>query len=218
MNIFEKFGYGPKPHESWLPVFESAREEIKDAVEAINNDIFLPPRNKVLSAFIYPLNDVKVVILGQDPYHDGSANGLAFSVDKGVPIPKSLMNIYKELMNEYDDFKLPNHGDLTSWCKQGVLLLNISLTVRPHQPDSHSDIWLGFVYRILISLPDPIILMWGKKAQRLHDHLGERYRVLTAGHPSPFSAKYFLGCGHFKMVNKMLEDEGKEPIDWKLYG
>lgn len=169
----------------------------------------------------YP--DVKVVILGQDPYHGpGQAHGLSFSVKPGIPIPPSLLNIYKELQSDCDCY-IPNNGYLVKWAKQGVLLLNTSLSVRSGEANSHQQIgWHEFTSKVIAALNDhdaPVVfLLWGKHAQ---DHAGlihnPKHLILKAPHPSPLSAhRGFLGCKHFSKTNKFLIDQGLSPIDWQI--
>lgn len=167
--------------------------------------------------------DTKVVILGQDPYHEeGQAHGLAFSVQRGVKIPPSLLNMYKELQNELGLY-IPNNGYLEKWARQGVLLLNSALTVRGGLANSHRNKgWEIFTDRIISCLndrEDPVIFMlWGNNAkEKMQVITNMRHKILTAPHPSPLSAsRGFFGCGHFKTANRMLEKMGKEPIDWQI--
>ena len=167
--------------------------------------------------------DTKVVILGQDPYHEeGQAHGLAFSVQRGVKIPPSLLNMYKELQNELGLY-IPNNGYLEKWARQGVLLLNSALTVRGGLANSHRNKgWEIFTDRIISCLndrEDPVIFMlWGNNAkEKMQVITNTRHKILTAPHPSPLSAsRGFFGCGHFKTANRMLEKMGKEPIDWQI--
>lgn len=167
--------------------------------------------------------DTKVVILGQDPYHEeGQAHGLAFSVQRGVKIPPSLLNMYKELQNELGLY-IPNNGYLEKWARQGVLLLNSALTVRGGLANSHRNKgWEIFTDRIISCLndrEDPVIFMlWGNNAkEKMQVITNPCHKILTAPHPSPLSAsRGFFGCGHFKTANRMLEKMGKEPIDWQI--
>lgn len=183
-----------------------------------------PPSDDIFNAFhLTPLKDVKVVILGQDPYHgEGQAHGLCFSVKPDVEIPPSLVNIYKEL---HDDLgcEIPNHGYLTKWAKQGVLLLNTVLTVRAHQANSHRGIgWEEFTdaaIRILDVQERPIVfILWGRPAQMKKSMLhNPRHLVLEAPHPSPLSAyRGFFGSKPFSQTNRFLEEHGIEPIDWQI--
>ena len=167
--------------------------------------------------------DTKVLVLGQDPYHgENQAHGLAFSVQKGVKIPPSLLNIYKELHDDLGCY-IPNNGYLIPWSDQGVLLLNTALTVRAHEANSHKNIgWEIFtddVIKLLNTREDPVIfVLWGANARRKKEFIDlSRHYVLEAPHPSPLSAsRGFFGCKHFSKINKILKDLGKEPIDWQI--
>lgn len=167
--------------------------------------------------------DTKIVILGQDPYHEeNQAHGLAFSVQKGVKIPPSLLNMYKELQNELGCY-IPNNGYLEKWARQGVMLLNSSLTVRDGIANSHRNKgWEIFTNRVVECLnerEDPVIFMlWGNNAkEKMAVITNPRHKILTTVHPSPLSAsRGFFGCNHFKTANRMLEDMGKIPIDWQI--
>lgn len=182
-----------------------------------------PPMENIFNALKYtPYQKVKVVILGQDPYHGpGQAHGLSFSVQKGVPLPPSLQNIFKEL--SYDTgFRYPGHGCLTDWALNGVLLLNSTLTVRAGSANSHKDIgWTLFtdrVIEILNARPEPIVfLLWGSYAKAKGSLVkNPAHLVLTAAHPSPFSATNgFFGCHHFSKANTFLHQFGKE-VTWQL--
>lgn len=183
-----------------------------------------PPSDDIFNAFhLTPLKKVKCVILGQDPYHEpGQAHGLSFSVKKGVRIPPSLQNIYKELHDELGCY-IPDNGDLTKWAEQGVLLLNAVLTVRAHQAASHAKIgWEQFTDAAISAVNKedrPIVFMlWGgfaKSKQAMLDN--PKHLVLTSVHPSPLSAyNGFFGCGHFKKCNEFLTANGIEPIDWQI--
>jgi uracil-DNA glycosylase len=187
--------------------------------------IVYPKGIDIFNAFSHtPLDKVKVVILGQDPYHgDGQAHGLSFSVQKGITVPPSLKNIYKELALEFTDFKVPNHGDLTAWAEQGVLLLNATLTVRANQPGSHQKKgWEIFTDQVISALSTQktglVFLLWGKYAQQKEILIDtNKHFVLKAAHPSPFSAyNGFFGSDHFKKTNEILEKEGLEPINWQI--
>jgi uracil-DNA glycosylase len=183
-----------------------------------------PAADDIFNAFhLTPLSQVKVVILGQDPYHnDGQAHGLCFSVKPDVDIPPSLANIYKELQDELG-LKIPNNGYLVKWAKQGVLMLNTVLTVRAHQANSHQGIgWEQFtdaVIRAVNQQDRPIVfLLWGGPARRKAAMLNNpKHLILEAPHPSPLSAyRGFFGCGHFKKTNEFLQSHGLEPIDWQI--
>lgn len=170
-----------------------------------------------------PYHDVKVVLLGQDPYHGpNQAHGLSFSVKKGVKIPPSLQNIFKELKNDLG-CNPPENGDLTKWGKQGVLLLNATLTVRAGQPNSHQSIGWELLTNQIVSLLDQrekpmVFLLWGANAKKKQALIkNPSHLVLTSAHPSPFSANYgFFGCRHFSKTNMFLEKNGISPIDWNL--
>jgi uracil-DNA glycosylase len=184
-----------------------------------------PVSKNIFNAFEHtPFEKVKVVILGQDPYHGpNQAHGLAFSVQKGVQFPPSLQNIFKELMAEFKDFKYPEHGDLTYWADQGVLLLNATLTVEAHKAGSHQKQgWEIFTDRTIQALSQRrsglIFLLWGKYAQaKTHLIDKDKHHVLMSAHPSPFSAHNgFFGNNHFKQVNQILAKAGSKVIDWRL--
>jgi len=193
--------------------------------EKASGKIIYPPGPLIFNAFEKtPYNIVKVVLIGQDPYHNkGQAHGLSFSVPDGVPKPASLLNIFKELQNDLG-LPIPENGNLEKWALQGVLLLNASLTVRAHEPGSHSKTgWLEFTDAVIKKISDQkegiVFLLWGKFAQEKQDLIDEsKHFVLKAAHPSPFSAdKGFFGCRHFSKTNKLLSDQGKLPIDWKIH-
>lgn len=165
--------------------------------------------------------DVKVVIIGQDPYHEpNQAHGLAFSVQDGVELPPSLVNIYKEIEDDLG-VKCSRSGDLTRWAKQGVLLLNTTLTVRRGQANSHSEkgwkIFTNEIIKLLSKRSDPMVfLLWGSHAQSFAPEIESQHLVLKAPHPSPLSAyRGFFGCKHFSKANDFLQKHGKTPIDWK---
>ena len=183
-----------------------------------------PPYDEIFNAFkLTPLGNVKVVILGQDPYHEkGQAHGLAFSTPEGRPIPRSLKNIFKEINAEYG-YDIPQSGCLESWAKQGVFLLNTVLTVEDGNANSHSKCgWQTFtdnVIGILNEQSQPIVfLLWGKQAEKKKELItNPNHLVLVTSHPSPFSARRgFLGSNHFALANEFLRDNGKEEINWEL--
>lgn len=167
--------------------------------------------------------NTKVVILGQDPYHgENQAHGLSFSVQKGVDTPRSLANIYKELQDELGLF-IPNNGYLEKWARQGVLLLNASLTVRDGEANSHRNCgWETFTTEIVKKLNERsegvIFLLWGNNAKEKMAYIQKpQHKILTSAHPSPLSAsRGFFGCGHFKRTNELLIEMGKTPIDWQI--
>lgn len=182
-----------------------------------------PPKEQVYRAIeLCPINKTKVVILGQDPYHGkNQANGLSFSVNKGIKVPPSLQNIYKELKN---DLKIepPNHGDLTYWAKQGVLLLNSILTVEKGKPMSHEGLgWQNVTDSIIKCINDDldgvVFILWGKRAQEKKQLITNKtHLILESNHPSPYSSYGFFGTKPFSKANNFLWLNGKETIDWKL--
>ncbi len=205
-------------------------EAFKHAYSFANNlraqglDIY-PPKGQEFNAFVYtPLNKLKVVIVGQDPYHEpNQAMGLSFSVPVGTPIPPSLVNIYKELSTDIEGFSIPNHGNLIPWARQGVLLLNACLTVTKGQANSHANQgWEEFTDGVIAALNEQesglVFLLWGRPAQKKGSKIDRsKHLVLEATHPSPLSAyKGFFGCHHFSKTNEYLVSQGKTPIDWRL--
>ncbi|BBP84740.1 MULTISPECIES: uracil-DNA glycosylase [unclassified Pseudomonas] len=203
--------------------YMKALGEFLRAEKAAGKVIF-PPGPLIFNALnSTPLDEVKVVIIGQDPYHGpGQAHGLCFSVQPGVPIPPSLLNIYKELKRDLN-IDMPDHGHLQSWAEQGVLLLNTSLTVEQARAGSHANQgWQPFTDRVIEVVsahqPNLVFLLWGSHAQskqRLID--STKHLVLRSAHPSPLSAyRGFLGNGHFSRCNKFLEQHGLAPIDWSV--
>lgn len=184
-----------------------------------------PEEDKVFEAFkLTPLEEVKVVILGQDPYHGpNQAHGLCFSVLPGVDTPPSLVNMYKELQQDVQGFTIPNHGFLESWANQGVLLLNTVLTVEQSKAHSHAKIgWETFTDRVINVVNEycenVVFLLWGAHAQKKGTAIdSDKHNVLKAPHPSPLSAyRGFFGCGHFSSANEYLLKYGKDPIDWQV--
>ncbi|MFN8286314.1 MAG: uracil-DNA glycosylase [Chitinophagales bacterium] len=182
-----------------------------------------PPGNLIFNAFnLTPFNEVKVVIIGQDPYHGaGQAHGLCFSVPIGIKPPPSLVNIFKEIKNDLG-LEPPNHGNLEKWAKQGVLLLNASLTVNAGEPNSHAGCgWHTFTDAVIRKISDEkegiVFLLWGKFAQDKEALIDtSKHHVLKAAHPSPYSVDRFYGCRHFSKTNELLKKQGKKPIDWSL--
>ena len=183
-----------------------------------------PPREFLFRALdLTPIGDVKVVILGQDPYHgEGEANGLAFSVNRDIRIPPSLRNIFKELNSDLG-IQIPTHGDLTKWATQGVLLLNSVLTVRKDTPSSHKDIgWQEYTNSIIKDISytksNVVFILWGKYAQSKRGLIDEsKHLVISSPHPSPFSArKGFLGSKPFSKCNTYLKSKGIGEIDWSI--
>jgi len=217
-----------KIEESWKeilgttfdqPYFQNLVAFVKD--EYSKGKVF-PPGKDIFNAFDYcPVDQVKVVILGQDPYHgDGQAHGLSFSVKPGVPFPPSLMNIFKEIKADLGK-DMPSNGDLSKWAKQGVFLLNATLTVRAHQAGSHQKKgWEEFTDSVIRSISqereDVVFLLWGAYAQKKADLIDpNKHLILKAPHPSPLSAhRGFLGCKHFSKANEYLTSKGIDPIVW----
>jgi len=220
----------PVIEESWkqilaeefaAPYFQELKQFL---VEERKEFTIYPPGKQIFAAFDNtPFHEVKVVILGQDPYHgQGQAHGLCFSVSKGVNPPPSLKNIFRELR---DDLGIPEpaHGNLGSWTRQGVLLLNATLTVRARQPGSHQNRgWEKFTDAAIAALSEKrsglIFLLWGSYAQAKEGMIDTgKHHVLKAPHPSPFSAaRGFFGCRHFSVTNKLLRKQGKEAINWAI--
>lgn len=208
--------------EKEKPYFKKIEEVI--AKDSEHTPIY-PPQNLVFNALnTTPFEKVKVVIIGQDPYHGpNQANGLAFSVKPGISIPPSLRNIYKELKSDIEGFISPNNGDLTCWAEQGVLLLNTSLTVKEHDANSHSNIgWETFTDRLVECLNEEkkglIFVLWGSHAQRKGISINEnKHFIIKSTHPSPFSAyRGFLGSNPFSKINDILRRKGEKEIDWNI--
>lgn len=218
--------------KSWLKELEGefSKDYMKNLKsflksEISNGETVYPHGKNIFSAFNKtPFNKVKVVIIGQDPYHgEGQAHGLSFSVPKGIRTPPSLLNIYKEINREFGH-PIPNHGNLEYWSKQGVLLLNAVLTVRANQAASHQKKgWENFTDKVVESLNQDkeglVFLLWGSHAQKKGASIDtSKHLVLKSPHPSPLSAhRGFLGNNHFKKANEYLTSIGKEAIDWKIY-
>lgn len=183
-----------------------------------------PPSSLIFNAFnSTPLEEVKVVILGQDPYHgSGQAMGLSFSVPRSQKVPASLRNVYKELAANIDGFQIPNHGDLSNWAKQGVFMLNAMLTVEHKKAGSHKKIgWQKFTDAVIKKLSDEkeglIFMLWGNFAKGKKVFIDtEKHHVLESAHPSPLAGNAFLGNEHFAKANKILTSQGKKPIDWQV--
>lgn len=189
-----------------------------------SHHIIYPDMYDLYNCFRYtPLSDIKAVILGQDPYHEpNQAHGLCFSVKKGIALPPSLQNIYKEIQSDLGITE-PNCGDLTKWAKQGVLLLNTTLTVREHRANSHSKCGWGWFTDSVIKLisentQNTVFILWGGNARSKVPLIDEgKHLILQCAHPSPLSAySGFFGCRHFSKTNEYLSSHGKKPIDWDL--
>ncbi len=220
--------------ESWRsaldPVLQSPKSRALGAFlkaeEAAGKPVY-PPRGTRLAALeLTPLDAIKVVILGQDPYHGaGQAHGLSFSVQDGVKVPPSLANIYKELASDLG-LPRPDHGNLSGWARQGVLLLNAALTVEQGQPASHQgkgweEVTDAVIAAVAAKVEPCVFLLWGnharKKAASVPGLMQSHHLVLTAPHPSPLSAHTgFLGCRHFSQANTFLEAKGRGAVDWRL--
>ncbi|RVU00575.1 uracil-DNA glycosylase [Mucilaginibacter limnophilus] len=218
---------------SWLNILKDEFEKdymirlkqfLKEEKEA-GHKVY-PKGSDIFNAFNKtPFNNLKVVLLGQDPYHGpNQAHGLSFSVQKGINPPPSLKNIYKELQSDIPGFTIPSHGELTEWAEQGVMLLNATLTVRAGSPGSHQkkgwEIFTDTVIKTISEQKEGIIfLLWGKFAQAKTELIEtQKHHVLKAAHPSPYSADNgFFGCRHFSKTNTILEKEGKQPIDWQIH-
>lgn len=182
-----------------------------------------PPEDKVFTwTHHHAIRDTRVVVIGQDPYHGpNQAHGLSFSVQKGIPVPKSLQNIFAELKSDLPDYKPPNHGDLTGWAKQGVLMLNSCLTVNAGQANSHqgkgweklTDATISWISKNVQH--KVVFMLWGRFAQKKASLIDKRHKILTAAHPSPLSAHDgFLGCKHFSQTNTFLKSQKLPEIDW----
>ena len=201
------------------PYFAALVQELHRQKQA--GEVIFPPGGQIFKAFeLCPLDKVKVVILGQDPYHGyGQAMGLSFSVPQGVEAPPSLKNIFKEIVS---DLGMSGSPDLRPWAEQGVLLLNSVLTVRAGQPASHSRIgWQTFTDAVIKTISDRcegvVFLLWGNYARSKAVLVDKsRHHVLEAPHPSPLARGAFFGCRHFSATNEILAAEGKSPVDWKL--
>jgi uracil-DNA glycosylase len=220
-----------KLHASWLSILENEFEKpymkaLKSFLlkEKTEKRTIYPPSDQIFAAFDHThFNDVKVVILGQDPYHGPrQAHGLCFSVNKGVDIPPSLRNIYKEQVNDVG-ITMPAHGYLVQWADQGVLLLNATMTVRANEAGSHQKKgWEFFTDEVIRQLngkrENLVFLLWGSYARSKSVYIDrQKHLVLEAPHPSPLSAHTgFLGCGHFSATNRHLVEKGLKPIDWQI--
>ncbi len=218
-------------NETWKKVLKSefSRPYFLEIVNFLRTEkmagkTIFPPGGLIFNAFnTTPFDKVKLVLIGQDPYHGhGQAHGLSFSVQNGVVPPPSLMNIYKELQSDLG-CKIAAHGNLSHWAEQGVLLLNASLTVRANEPNSHSKMgWSNFTDAVIKKISEEkehvVFLLWGKFAQEKQALIDEtKHLVLKAAHPSPYSANNgFFGCKHFSKANEWLVKHGIDPIDWSL--
>ncbi|MFN8205792.1 MAG: uracil-DNA glycosylase [Bacteroidales bacterium] len=219
----------PVIHESWKKVLhEEFQSDYFQAlkqflVEEKKSHTIYPPGPLIFNAFnSTPFDAVKVVILGQDPYHGaGQAHGLCFSVPRGIKPPPSLVNIFKELKSDLD-IPIPAHGNLESWAQQGVFLLNATLTVRANTPLSHAGKgWEVFTNKVVERLSQErehlVFILWGRNAQAKESLIdNSKHLVLKSAHPSPFSATAFFGCRHFSKANDWLSEKGLGKVDWRL--
>ena len=204
------------------PYFQSLEETIHKAWQ--NNTIVFPPRHQIFAALNFsPVENLRVVLIGQDPYHNHrQANGLCFSVAPGVDTPPSLRNMFKELKTDIEGFQVPSHGCLIPWAQQGVLLLNASLTVEAHKANSHSQIgWQRFTDACISHLnkhrSSLVFLLLGNFAQKKCQNIDtKRHHVIRCAHPSPLSVTRFMGCRIFSKCNEYLRSTGQQEIDWKL--
>ncbi|HET8829816.1 MAG TPA: uracil-DNA glycosylase [Pelobium sp.] len=205
------------------PYFEKLRSFL--IAEKAKGKLIYPKNADIFNSFkLTPFDQLKVVILGQDPYHGAyQAHGLSFSVQKGVKPPPSLQNIFKELKTEFTDFEIPNNGELTTWAKQGVLLLNATLTVSAGNPGSHQkqgwEVFTDVVIKTISDLKENVVfILWGNYAQQKESLIDTRkHLVIKSAHPSPFSAHNgFFGSKPFSKTNEYLTKHGQNPIDWKL--
>lgn len=209
--------------EKSKPYFKDLLSRIEAARAA--GVVIYPPEQEVFTAFdLTPFDKLKVVVLGQDPYHGANqAHGLAFSVNPGIPFPPSLQNIFKELEVDIPGFQVPFHGDLRPWARQGVFLLNTVLTVEKGRAHAHADWgWEEFSDEVIAQLNEKrdnlVFLLWGAHAQKKGRFIDKnKHLVLTSPHPSPLSAyRGFFGSAHFSKTNQYLSQHGYEPIDWQL--
>lgn len=217
MNYFKEFIESQKTQDYYIKLHEFVDKEYE------TKTIF-PPKDKIFNSMRYcPYEEVKVVIVGQDPYHGvGEAHGMAFSVNPGIKVPPSLVNIFKELNRDLN-LKIPNNGYLMKWAKQGVLLLNSVLTVQKDTPGSHRNKgWEIFTDKIIQEIDkkdSPVVfVLWGAYAKEKKNLItNPKHLVLMTSHPSPFSVRNgFDGCSHFSKINKYLEENDETPIDWQI--
>jgi uracil-DNA glycosylase len=221
-----------KPPLNWITFFESIREsELADKDETIDACVCFPLKKHIFQAFDYvSLDSLKLVMVGMDPYPqytdygEPRANGLCFSVDKRDIIPKSLMNIYNELKNTFPNFIMPTHGDLTGWAKQGILMLNASLTVEYDKPESHSKdrMWEGFLIELIRYIDKNkdkgiVYALFGNYAKNLKDSISDKNKVILSGHPVARDPKLFFGHNTFLKINQALYNLDYMAIDWNVY-
>jgi len=220
------------PPPTWKDVFKEADDELELISELLGDKekvdgTFFPRKADLFKAFeLCPRNSVKVVIFGQDPYHqmlytgEPRAQGLSFSVGRTDVIPSSLQNIFKEIKSDVgiDNY---SHGDLSCWAKQGILLLNTCLTVQPNQAGSHKHVWAGFIDKVIKDIAqanqDCIYVLWGNVAKKLSSSIEGSPPILESSHPSGFSyTRGFKGCCHFSQINEILRNQGRTEIDWSV--
>lgn len=218
-NIIEQ------PPVTWEQVFSKRANELRDIAETLNflnvSDRCFSHVSDIFKPFHYtPLPEVKVVIMKSEPYPMGNNNGLAYS-SNNVVIPPSLRNIYQELAKTVAGFKIPDHGNLSQWAFQGVLLLNMSLTKDLNSTVSHVNLWWHFIKEVILAIveinPKCIFVLWGRDVGKIAPFIGPKCYVLEASHPSPLTAtRGFFGCNHFKCINHLLKKQGKSKIDWTI--
>jgi uracil-DNA glycosylase len=203
------------------PYYTRLSEQVN---QAYKTSVVFPPAQLVFNAMVLcPFQAIKVVVIGQDPYHGrGQANGLSFSVNDGISQPPSLQNIFKELQTDIPGFQAPVSGNLEAWARQGVLMLNAVLTVAEGQPGSHKpfgwELFTDAVIRLISDKKEHVVfLLWGKYAMSKSELIDQqKHLVLTAAHPSPLARGAFFGCRHFSRTNTYLEEKGLSPINWHL--
>jgi uracil-DNA glycosylase len=219
----------PEINKEWLEILNEEFQkpyflELKSfLLEEKKNNVIYPPGNQIFSAFNHtPFSKLNVVIIGQDPYHgEGQANGLCFSISKGIRKPPSLQNIFKEIRDDLG-IEIPDNGNLEHWADQGILLLNATLTVRANAAGSHQNKgWEIFTDSVIKKISERktgvVFLLWGNFAMKKSDLIDEeKHFILKAPHPSPLARGGFFGCKHFSITNKILEEQGKKPIDWSV--
>lgn len=220
---------------NWDNVFKNSIAELEHISKKLDDDHifgdYLPRKEDIFNAFKFTnLNDVKVIILNDEPYNTYTTInnkklpvdiGLAYSTRRNDKITPVVNNIYKELKNEYPDYTIPNHGDLTYWCQQGVLLLNISLTTSIKHSHLSWELWHGFLNKLFKSIsvvnPYTIVLLWGKECQKMSSMLPDNFIIFETSSPKGYGVNYgFFGCNHFKLTNEKLIKLGKTPIDWQI--
>lgn len=219
-----------KPPLNWIEFFNSIKDtELNDKDETINSCVCFPLKKNLFRAFNYRLpSDIKLVIVGMDPYPqytsygEPRANGLCFSVDKKDNIPRSLLNIYTELSHTFQNFNKPEHGDLIYWALQGTLLLNSSLTVEYDKPGSHKRMWEGFIIELIryidkLSDKGIVYALFGSDAKRLKNNISDKNKVIESAHPVSRDPKLFFGHGTFLKINQALYSLGHSPLDWNVY-